>query len=106
MMMQFLQDFREFFEYRKQKKREMVKEVVIGTSSPRVTKPAQQLARSQDGSITTISILNALNGRILEIGTYKPNPVGPDWTYEHFIVQDGESIETALMAILLTKGMK
>jgi hypothetical protein len=55
---------------------------------------------------TTISVRNAINGRIIEIGTHTPNMHGPDWTFEHFILAEGEPLEPAISTILLMKGMK
>lgn len=102
---------RDFFEYRASLKQRslgaMCNEVAVTADpSPRLAKRAEPLSRPHDVPTTTISILNAINGRVLEIGTYKHNPHGPDWTYEHFIVAEGESVETAMSAILLMKGMK
>ena len=63
-------------------------------------------ALNNNGPFANISIINAINGRIIEIGNYRPNPNGPDWTYEHFIIADGEPMEPAISTILLMKGMK
>jgi hypothetical protein len=63
-------------------------------------------AVNKDGGVHTLSIVNAINGRIIEIGSHRPNPHGPDWTFEHFIVPDGEPLEPAITTILLMKGMK
>ena len=62
--------------------------------------------RNAGGSQTSISIIPALNGRVIEIGNYRQNMHGPDWTYEHYVVPEGENLETAMSAILLIKGVK
>ena len=62
--------------------------------------------RNAGGSQTSISIIPALNGRVIEIGNYRQNMHGPDWTYEHYVVPEGENLETAMSAILLIKGIK
>ena len=59
-----------------------------------------------NGPQTTITMYPAINGRIIEIGNYKPNMNGPEWTYEHFIVAEGEPLEPAISTIRLMKGMK
>ena len=59
-----------------------------------------------NGAFTNISIVPAINGRIIQIGNYRANMHGPDWTYEHYIVPEGESLEGAMTVILLMKGMK
>lgn len=53
-----------------------------------------------------IGILEAINGRILEIGTYKPNLHGPDWTNEYYLVREDETLSDALTLMLLTKNLK
>lgn len=58
------------------------------------------------GARTHLSVINAINGRVIEIGNYAPNPHGPDWSYEHYIIADGEPLEPAMATILLMKGMK
>ena len=62
--------------------------------------------RNAGGSQTSISIIPALNGRVIEIGNYRQSMHGPDWTYEHYVVPEGENLETAMSAILLIKGIK
>lgn len=52
-----------------------------------------------------IAVKNALNGKVLEISTYKPNPRGSDWTNELFVVAQGESLKDALTMLLLLKGL-
>lgn len=39
-----------------------------------------------------VSLRPAVNGKILEVGKYKPNPRGPDWSFEHYIIPEGEDI--------------
>ncbi len=62
--------------------------------------------RNAGGSQTSISIIPALNGRVIEIGNYRQNMHGPDWTYEHYVVPEGEPLEAAMSAILLIKGVR
>lgn len=50
-----------------------------------------------------IEIFPALNGRIVQVGTYKPNPHGPDWTWDMYIVPEGESLVDALSVLLALK---
>lgn len=76
------------------------------TDSSAPTPPSGGAIRNAGGSQTSISVIPAINGRIIEIGNYRQNMHGPDWTYEHYIVPDGESLEGAMTAILLMKGMK
>jgi hypothetical protein len=68
--------------------------------------PSTDGAIHANGAQTAITLHSAINGRIIEIANYRSNPNGPDWTYEHFIVADGEPIEPAISTILLMKGIK
>lgn len=47
-----------------------------------------------------IAILPAVNGKIIEVGKFKPNPRGPDWTFEHHLVTGDEPLSTAIVRVL------
>ena len=47
----------------------------------------------------------AINGRILEIMTYAPNPHGPDWTSEFYLVGDGEKLSDTLTMLLIARNL-
>lgn len=45
------------------------------------------------GPRVRFSIIKVANGRLIEVGTYKPtNNPGPDWKMQTYIVKDGELI--------------
>jgi hypothetical protein len=52
-----------------------------------------------------IGVMKAMNGRILEVSTYKPNNHGPDWTSEMFIVPEDQTLTQALTTLLVLKGL-
>ena len=52
-----------------------------------------------------LGVINAANGRILEMSTYKRNPHGPDWTSELFIVPDDQTLAECISTILTVKGL-
>lgn len=52
-----------------------------------------------------ITVKHAINGKVLDISTYKPNPRGSDWTHELFVVPEGENLKDALTMLLLLKGL-
>ena len=52
-----------------------------------------------------IGIVEGMNGRLLEVSTYKPNPHGSDWTYEFFVLQEGQKVSDAVAMVLLMKGL-
>ena len=60
---------------------------------------------AEHNSMLRVEIIPALNGRILQIGKFKPNPHGPDWTYELYIVPDDQSLTDAISAVLVMRGV-
>jgi hypothetical protein len=52
-----------------------------------------------------LGVINAANGRILEMSTFKRNPHGPDWTSELFIVPDDQTLAECISTILTVKGL-
>lgn len=52
-----------------------------------------------------VGVMKAMNGRVLEVSTYKPNPHGPDWTTEMFIVPEDQTLTQALTTLLILKGL-
>lgn len=61
---------------------------------------------------TSISIMNAINGRVLTLRTYQPNKTSnsrnmqSDWTTELYLVREEESLPEAITMLLLLKGLK
>jgi len=51
-------------------------------------------------------VIQALNGKIIEISTYKPNHNGPDWTHQCYIVKDGETLAEAMATVIMMKGLE
>lgn len=54
----------------------------------------------------TVSLYTARNGKILQVGVYKPNPRGADWTYYYYLVADGESVADAVASQLVAANME
>ena len=50
------------------------------------------------------AIREAINGRFIEISTYKPQHRGSDWITEYYLVPDGKKISEALTMLMLMKG--
>lgn len=57
---------------------------------------------------TSISITNAINGRVLTLRTYQPskNQNRSDWLTELYLVREEESLPDAITMLLLLKGLK
>ena len=51
-----------------------------------------------------IGVVEAINGTVLEISTFKRNPHGPDWTSKMFIVREDQPMHEAIAMLLLSKG--
>jgi hypothetical protein len=51
-----------------------------------------------------VGVVEALNGKMLEVSTYKPNPHGPDWTTEYWIM-DSSPLAEQIALIMVMKGM-
>ena len=51
-------------------------------------------------------VIQALNGKIIEISTYKPNHNGPDWTHQCYIVKDEETLAEAMATVITMKGLE
>jgi len=52
-----------------------------------------------------LGVINAANGRILEMSTFKRNNHGPDWTNELFIVPEDQTLAECISTILTIKGL-
>jgi hypothetical protein len=69
-------------------------------------RPVLASQRTTDSNPTCrIGVMKAMNGRILEVSTYKPNNHGPDWTHEMFIVPEDQTLTQALTTLLVLKGL-
>jgi hypothetical protein len=53
-----------------------------------------------------VTLVKAMNGRLLEVGVFKPNPRGPDWTYELYVINDNETVADAIAKVLAIKSLE
>jgi hypothetical protein len=54
-----------------------------------------------------VELVEAVNGRVLNVGVYKPNPHGPDWTFKLYVVGNDEPLADAISTMLvMTNGGK
>lgn len=56
------------------------------------------------GAKVRFSLVEALNGRLIEVSTYRPNPHGPDWTTQLYIMREDESVGDAINTLMVLKG--
>lgn len=53
-----------------------------------------------------LQVYKAVNGKVIQIMSYKPNPHGPDWTGEIFVVPDGGDLMETIRIALVSKALK
>jgi hypothetical protein len=53
-----------------------------------------------------LAVIPAMNGRIIEVATFKRNPNGPDWFSSFYIIGEDEKISEALEKIILMKELE
>ena len=58
----------------------------------------------RDHPTVRIGVMEAMNGKLLEVSTYKPNPRGPDWTTSYWIM-DERPLTEQLATVLIMKGL-
>ena len=51
-------------------------------------------------------ILQVMNGKVLEVCTYKPNPHGPDWTTTYWILNEEQPLAEQLAVVMKLKGLE
>ena len=73
--------------------------------SPRPMTLAVEPDQERPQASFRLGVINAANGRILEMSTFKRNPHGPDWTSELFIVPDDQTLAECISTILTVKGL-
>lgn len=85
----------------------LIRRVVRWAMQNEVAQPvlAEASMRSDSTPTCRIGVVKAMNGRILEVSTYKHNPHGPDWTTEMFIVPEDQTLTQALTTLLTLKGL-
>ena len=78
----------------------------LTVDAPTPTQPGLMKDEIAGGRSVRISIVPAMNGRVLEVGVYKPNPRGPDWTFELFIVPENATLAAAITTVLAMKAVE
>jgi len=51
------------------------------------------------------AVMEAINGRFIQISTYKPQQRGSDWVTEYYLVPEGKKVSEALTMLMLLKGV-
>lgn len=87
--------------------RGVIKWIIQWAMDSRINGPSVAAESIRHDSMPTfrVGVMKAMNGRVLEVSTYKPNPHGPDWTTEMFIVPEDQTLTQALTTLLILKGL-
>ena len=69
------------------------------------------LARDEDHiekakPFVRIGLMDAINGKLLEVSSYKPNPHGPDWKTEYYVMDESTPISEQISTVMLMKGLQ
>lgn len=86
--------------------RNAIRNWLLSSSPEVVIERTDPTTLQSNGPSWRMSVINAANGRIIELGTFKPNPVGPDWTYIYYLVQEDERLATAIERALVIKNLE
>lgn len=79
-------------------------------NSPKVIMSRDTAEPTAEG--TSISVSEAINGKILTLRSYQPNRksngmhVQSDWLTEYYVLKEDDSLTEAVTILLLAKGLK
>lgn len=59
-----------------------------------------------DENTTRFQVYKAVNGKVIQVMSYKHNPHGPDWTGEIYVVPDGADLMDTIKVALVAKALK
>ena len=54
---------------------------------------------------TRFGMLEVMNGKVLEVCTFKRNPHGPDWTTTYWILNDEQPLAEQIATVMVMKGL-
>jgi hypothetical protein len=74
------------------------KEIYAAVSSPdeAVAKPSPKVR---------IGTLDVMNGKLLEVASYKQSNHGPDWKTEYYILEEGRPLAEQIAVVMTMRGM-
>lgn len=74
------------------------KDIYAAVSSPdeAVAKPSPKIR---------IGTMDVMNGKLLEVASYKQNPHGPDWKTEYYILEEGRPLAEQIAVVMTMRGM-
>jgi hypothetical protein len=61
---------------------------------------------SEEPNNFNLTVMNAINGKVIQIRTYHPQQRGPDWKTEYYVVPEGERLTDAVTILLMAKNLE
>lgn len=52
-----------------------------------------------------IGTMDVMNGKLLEVASYKRSQHGPDWTTEYYILEEGRPLAEQIAVVMTMRGM-
>ena len=52
-----------------------------------------------------IAVLEAMNGKMLEVQSYQRSSHGPDWKSEYYILEEGRPLAEQIAVVMTMRGM-
>lgn len=52
-----------------------------------------------------IGTLDVMNGKLLEVASYKQSNHGPDWKTEYYILEEGRPLAEQIAVVMTMRGM-
>jgi hypothetical protein len=52
-----------------------------------------------------IAVMEAMNGKLLEVQSYQRNNHGPDWKTEYYILEEGRPLAEQIAVVMTMRGM-
>jgi hypothetical protein len=52
-----------------------------------------------------IAVMEAMNGKMLEVQSYQRNNHGPDWKSEYYILEEGRPLAEQIAVVMTMRGM-
>jgi|GEM_PF-3771701 len=59
-----------------------------------------------DTSHCRVGVLEVMNGKVLEVCSFKRNPHGPDWTTTYWILDSERPLAEQIALVLTMKGLE
>ena len=73
----------------------------LPTSTSLISVNSSRMQLSELTGTTQVELIPAVNGRILRVSKYAPNPMGSDWTHTLYVVPDDQSLPDAIATCLV-----